>query len=174
MKKNTMNAELNKAIWEVLISKFRKDAKEAFKMVEDAGYAFHKNGDGNWVVFNPKTERTIWRSKYNEIWHAGIRTLATSRTREEFDFVGCLNKPLNREYDPYGYGYYGRPHNGAREKFRNLEAAKNRVEWTNERIEEIQRQMVKLQKELVNQVEYRVKYEAEVNELRKEYGLKTK
>ena len=33
---------LNEAIYTVLTTKYKKDAKEAFKMVEDAGYKMHK------------------------------------------------------------------------------------------------------------------------------------
>ena len=54
--KNTM---LNEAIYTVLTTKYKKQAREAFKRVQDAGYEVYKN-NGHFHIYNASTGKTIY------------------------------------------------------------------------------------------------------------------
>lgn len=175
------NTELNNAIYTVLTTKYKKDARDAFKMVKDAGYVVGKR-DGYFYVKNPKSDKVIFVWDYH--WDYETRDYnyyiifsyrnEKRRLTHKFDLVNCLNTPINttyrqlREmnwhYDPYGY----------KAKMKKVNYAKR---WYNNRTENVQRILNKideLQKELVDAVAYRENALAELNEVKKECGLKTR
>lgn len=171
--------ELNKAIRTVLTTQYKKQAKEAFQMVENAGYEIYKMG-GDWRVKNNKTGRIVyledgWRSTF--IWHGnrwenrtqckGSEDTATMRL---FDFVGALEKPLNKDYyTSIAFTYENE--SKARQRYDELKSARRSVKWYDEDINNIKKQMQKLQDELVRKAQYKLEAEQTLKKVRKELGL---
>lgn len=169
-------AELNKAILTVLRNQFKKDAKEAHEVVKEAGYGIVKI-NGGFEVYNDRTNRKIYvkegyRSYIIHGYHERQRTQLTKVTIEKFDFVGCLEKPQNRDY-------YEQLHNESMAhdvnhdpRINKLKSAKWHVRYTNDEVAKIQAQMEKLQKELIRAVERKVEAEQELKQVKKELGLR--
>ena len=171
--------ELNKAIWKVLNSKFKKDAKEAFKMVEDAGYEVYKDGWGYWVVANRENHRFIHLqdNRYRTIIQHGPYVTHTHRCTEKetyaieitFDFVGCLEKPVNQTWYDLRNGRKNKL--TAVDKYNEIKFQKRMAESYAEDIEKTKKQIEKLQAELVRQATCKAQYEAKVQASKVKFGL---
>ena len=175
------NEELNKAIWKVLNTQYKKDAKEAFKLVEENGYKVWKNGSSTWTVNNPHTgkcihlEHSYYRSK---LFYGNYTTQVESfrdskdfkRVAEKFDFVNCLKTPYNKVY--YDMLYSMDNKSKSYDKYDRLKSAKWYLDYETRRIAKIQEDIAKLQAELVRATESKVKDEMKLKEVRKELGLK--
>lgn len=175
------NEALNKAIWKVLVTKFKKDAKEAFEMVQDNGYEVCKNGCGTWTVTNPQTKKFIYLSYRNSyriksILYYGNYTSQSvqigykeeNTIAAEFDFVNCLATPINKVWEEMR-----RKANISKslEAYNKLESAKWRRDYEEKQIEWLQAEIAKLQKELVRHAGFKVEAEQKVTEVRRELGL---
>lgn len=92
--------ELNQAIYAVLATKFKKDAYEAHELVKNAGYEIEK-WDGKFHIRNRETNRLIciatnrWGDKVGINHNPWTKN---AKLTENFDYVACLNKPLNETY----------------------------------------------------------------------------
>lgn len=176
------NEELNKAIWTVLTTQFKKEAKEAFKTVQDNGYEVYKNGCGTWTVGNPHTKKFIHieYGKYNYrtcLFYGNYTTQSkTWKTAEQerivaekFDFVNCLRTPQNSAYYEARSKCY--EESRAKQQYNELKSAKWSLDYENKRIAKIQADIAKLQAELISATESKVKDEMRVQNKRKELGL---
>lgn len=155
---------LEDAIYEVLDTRYKKDAKEAHALVESYGYKIDSAKRG-YAVRNPKTGREL------EGWFG-----------RQFDLLGFLNKPMNKDYK-IAQQVQGKRIGKAKERFvevawvkedvkrfdRYIEDCKDDIAHCMKRIEELQNNILsyKLGKMQAEQrvEEYRAK-------LREEYGLK--
>ena len=166
--------ELNKAIRKVLINQYKKDAKEAHQMVEDAGYEIYKIG-GEWRVMNRRTDRAVYIGCFNrcsrEYIFFGPRFKDKVENNKHFDFVGALEKPVNREYESSIACTADKP-SKALQAYEQVQNARWYVQHKNEEIARIQEQMAKLQKDLIQAVEYKAQYEAELKQVKKAVGLR--
>lgn len=168
--------ELNKAIRTVLTTQYKKQAKEAFQMVEDAGYEIYKIG-GDWRVKNNKTGRVVYLEdgiRRTNIWHGNRwenKTQCKDTTKMRlFDFVGALEKPLNKDYyTSIAFTYENQ--SKALERYDELKSARRGVEWYDGDIDAIKKQMQKLQDELVRKAQYKLEAEQKLKNVRKELGL---
>ena len=156
--------EVNAAIYEVLTHMFKKECPEAHEIVKAAGYTLSR--DNGYEVSNEVTSRTIYttdRERYCKIFFNWYQRPV--RLTNKFDFVGCLEKPMNKEivekYNP----------NTAKEKYRNLKSKKWNVEYRQERIERIKKQMMDLEKELIYETEMMAKSNVELKEFKANLGL---
>ena len=155
--------ELNNAIYLVLITQYKKNAPEAFKMVEDAGYKITKY-DGCFWVENVATRRQLYVND-----RGYVRDLKKNKISHKFDFVGFLNKPLNTEYYRTPAGECERTAKRCR-----LSGAKFSV-WRCERdIEKAKATIFSAENDLIKAVKEREKYMNGLREIRKQLGLKDK
>ena len=175
------NEALNEAIWTVLTTQFKKEAKEAFKTVKENGYEVYKNGCGTWTVHNPHTRRSIHIEygryyRRTTLFHGYYTT--QSRTWKDateervvatkFDFVNCLKTYQNDEY----YRTVNKDDRStAKKKYERLTGAKWSVKYENDRIAKIQADIAKLQAELIKATENKVKDEMTLKQVRQELGL---
>lgn len=155
---------LEDAIYEVLNTRYKKDAKEAHALVESYGYKIDSAKRG-YAVRNPETGREL------EGWF-----------NRQFDLLHFLNKPINKEYRT-AQQLQGQRIGKAKERFievawvkedvkrfdRYIEDCKEDIARCMKRIDELQNNILsyklgKMQAELKVE-EYRAK-------LREEYGLK--
>jgi hypothetical protein len=155
-----MNRQLdrtNKAIVKVLTTKYKKDALDAHKEVEDAGFKIYKY-DGQWRISGKY--RTIyvnydsWKGYYVWLDNKGFSTIIPHENISKVDFVDCLNKPRNTEY-------YRNCVDPIHEKYSEIESSLGRNKWnigyydrqlksTRERIEELQKDIMRLQEDLIH------------------------
>ena len=105
------NTELNRAIYVILTTQFKKDAKEEHKMVENAGYEIWKN-NGEWNIENPATHKSIrvseikYRYMSNDYFRFFYHGYNTSILNDKIDFINCLNTPIKlRQYKYYPNKY---------------------------------------------------------------------
>jgi hypothetical protein len=161
--------ELNKAIYKVL-TELKRDCLEEHKMVKKAGYVIEK-GRKCFIVSNPETRREIYISE-RYIVHGWYRPAHRSMFRYgqcKFDFVACLEKPINAEY--WRDLHYFQERSKAYEKYDRLQIAKRNVEYEAKRIAECEKQLKELQARLMQATEAKVRDEFKLAEIRKELGL---
>lgn len=174
---------LNEAIFGVLGTQFKKDMdKEALKMIEEAGYELRK-GDGCYYIKNPATNREIYFSgKYttqiNFNWYVRPVRLKTHAFRLcHFDFVGCLNKPIN--YDWYNLERITE-YCPTQEKYGKIKSARWNVNYhteqvdniVNEKLQKLYKQIEELTRDIQYHAERKIKAQEELEELKKGFGLK--
>ena len=163
--------ELNKAILTVLTTQFKKDAKEAHSIVEDAGYEIYKQ-DGSFRVLKKDTHRLVY---VKESWrtttvYTNLRNYRFENSRGvRFDFVGYLDKPVNPE-SPYAWRI--EELNKAMTGYRRLSIEKNSVESAEERIRRIKKQIASLTDELIDEVSRLKEAEIRLEQTRGKLGLK--
>ena len=172
------HSELNIAIYKVLTTQFKKDAKEAHEAVKAAGYGITKN-NGRFEVYNSTTRRSIyiadngWRGcRIIHGYYTRQRRIFNTWNTEEilkFDFVGCLEKPTNEAY--YEMVRRNERMNNAKQKYEKLKSARWYVKYETEKLESLQKKIEALQNELILAAQDKVKYEQRLQECRREFGL---
>lgn len=176
--------DMNKAIYEVITTKAKRDAKEAHKVVAEAGYRIEKwNGIG-YVVINDETKRKIYIQESTGRRGWSCTTLNYSRNGWgkrfynysellKFDFQGALDKPENE-------AYYAQKRMEAEQrdginrwgsKFQQLKDARWSAEYEARELVKLQEQMEKLQKSIIRVTEDKVKAEMKLAEVKKSLGL---
>ena len=183
--------EMNKAILKVLTSKYKKDCKEEYKMIEEAGYEVCK-WDGVFHITNRKLNKVISLYYCDYVYYVGgykpenrrygyyaFEHSTQKRTRindleevAKIDFVNCLNTPINTEYykaldyersfGPWSYA----------SKLRQLREAKRSLRYETERVEKLKKEMEELQKTLEKAIVDREKEIAKYNSTMKKLGLR--
>lgn len=168
--------EVNEAIWTVLKAKFKKDAKDAFELVESVGYSIYKDGCGRWNVSNSRTSRIVYLNPFNHrtfIQHGPYQNSNCRRflTREEmlnkriaFDFVGCLEKSVNSIWN-------SERKETALDKYQHIRDEKYLMSSYKKDIDQIKRKIEELQDKLIAYSGQVKSHELELKALRKEYGL---
>lgn len=169
--------ELNKAIMIAVLTQYKKDAKEAHKIIEDAGFQLCKDF-GFWHIYNPQTGKRIhvevregWRwTRYTV--YGGMQTSDFKNEKElaKYDFVGQLNKERNTAWYEVRRG--AAKYEPTQEKYRSLLAARHTQQWREEDVVKIEKKIAELQRELIHAVEERYKATAKVKEIKKDLGLR--
>lgn len=176
--KNTTNytkEQINEAIYTVMKKRFKKDAKEAHKIVEDAGYSVYKGGNGYFDIYNPETQRHLWVTEprysyrkggdYQNIY-SGPYTKHMNEFTDKFDFVGCLEKPINSIY------YQDtNTKESARHKYDRIKHLRYMEESWKKDAEECKKKIDSLLDQMQRYTKYSAEKAAELSALRKEYGL---
>jgi len=179
------NEELNKAIWKVLQVKFKKDAPEAFKMVQEAGYEVMKGGQGQWIVKNPHTRKMIdiqdtcrgtvlyhgnYQTQVRVIAKYGYKTVDNwTIVGQKFDFVNCLKTPMNRDY--YDALDVQCRQSESIMNYDRLKSAKWSIDYDEREIARLQKEVEKLQKDIARRYEAKVNDLMHLNNVRRELGL---
>lgn len=167
------HAELNEAIYEVITSKFKKDCPEAFKAVEAAGYRIYKSG-GTFTIRNDKTTREVYLTfgSWSEVLHYGKYTFNTKRIKcnkdlKVFDFVTCLEKPINRDWVMVRYPEMST----LQKKKEKLEDARFHHRWAKRHLLETQAEIAKLQQKLIEYSQDVYRSSQELKACKRELGL---
>lgn len=190
--KEVIKMELNEAIFYIITHNIpKKDMKERVRLVKKAGYEVYKGGRKNWVVNNPVTQKYVsadvrWRevTLYNNgRFSYSINTEGCQSTTEYWDrchvdFVGILTKPVNKDWlwelnykNSFGYWWYRTP---TQQKFDRLKSAKSSVRYRAKDIKETQKQIEELQRKLIRLAGDKVNAENNLNDVRKQLGLRTR
>lgn len=143
--------ELNKAIGIVITAQYKKDYREAFKMVEEAGYVIDK-WNGSFGVTNTATHRTV---KINfDKYHArlmlnpykyGQRVDDNWELLQKVDFVGCLEKEINKVWQQAQCYEYVSP---TMEKYKRIKSVRSSIRYNASEVIRIKKKMEELQKSL--------------------------
>lgn len=169
-----LEKEVNEAILKVLSTQYKKDAKEAHKIVEAAGYEIYKS-NGCFTIKNPKTYRYIqwtqcrWRYNYKLI--TTTKDIYFDNWKElKINFVNYLNKPINRDKER-GDNMWGCS-SKLKEKYDSLCNHKMSIEYHTREIER-QKALIEKTKKDIEYHERRIKEEKDsLEETRKKLGLK--
>lgn len=191
-----IRAELNKAIWYVIISegKPKKEMKNEVALIKKAGYQINKCDRNQWEVYNSTTQRRVsakirWReitvdNSYRSTYRINTEGLSSytsiyndAYNRRPIDFVGILNKPINEEWRRLCWhrAYAGSRHDtiySTQFKYQQLKDAKWSIKYDKDRIARDKKRIEDAQKDLANDIEAKVKSEQRLKELRKKLGLK--
>ena len=173
---------LNQAITKVISNQYKKNAKEAHQIVEDAGYKIEKY-DGHYRVINEKLHRycyMVYSGHYSKgdrwvlYWGSmgyGGKEHYGDPANIVFDYERMLNTPYNHagHTDPYNDKWNK---SAAMEKYVHLKHLKDDVQRQEIEMASIIKQMEGLQKRLINVTESKVKCITDLSICRKEYGLK--
>lgn len=163
--------EINRAIFKVLTTKYKKDAKEAHSIVEEVGYQVRK-WDGTFDVQNPKTNRYV-KIEINEEYNRGKLFMMSGRKYFKslaeitpFDFVGQLETTHRVYYEPIC------DESEAYVKYHKIKDCDYMATSCDNDIKQTLKKIEGLQKDLIRYTEWKIEYEAKANNYRKEYGLK--
>ena len=162
--------QINKAIFEVISTQFKKDAKDSHRIVEESGYDIYKM-DGAFHVRNRETGKSIY-ARYNDYFTKILiynynKTASYKIGEVKFDFVNYLEKPKNTAWNEIRYGTSNR----FRSQADALHHAKWDIDYHKERIAKIQGQIKSLQSDLIYQAKEQAKAEEHLRTLRKELHL---
>ena len=169
-----LEKEVNEAILKVLSTQYKKDAKEAHKIVEAAGYEIYKS-NGCFTIKNPRTYKYIqWtqcRWKYNYKLITTTKDIYFDDWKDlKINFVNYLNKPINndKQYIDSDCFYTSK----AKDKYVSLRCIKTYIEYHNREIER-QKVLIEKAKKDIEYHEKRLKEEKDsLEETRKKLGLK--
>lgn len=168
------HAELNKAIYTVITSRFKKDCAEAYKAVIAAGYSIIK-GDRSFTVKNEKNNRYIYiTGSYRPFLHYGWYECQKGRIGEDvdlfaFDYVNCLNTPVNHAW--YKDVKHYAEHKPTRDKYDELKSARWSRDYDINRLDDLQKQIADLQKRLISAAQAVSRSEQKLKDVKRELGL---
>lgn len=166
---------INEAIYKVITTKYKKDMTEAKKIVRGAGYTITKCYGNYWDVSNPATGRVVYLTNDNYSYK-GFRinygkTIAVKRGEDcKIDFRAALDKPLNKEWQSLRW-VETRP---TKKKYEKLNSAKYSLKWRKQELAETQKKIAELQARLIRETRSIVNAENEVNNVRRELGLRNR
>lgn len=169
-----LEKEVNEAILKVLSTQYKKDAKEAHKIVETAGYEIYKS-NGCFTIKNPKTYRYIQWTECR--WRYNYKLITTTKDIYfddwkdlKINFVNYLNKPINKDkqYINSEWFYTSK----AKEKYELLRSLKWDIEYHTREVER-QKALIEKAKKSIEYHERRIKEEKDsLEETRIKLGLK--
>ena len=179
--KKDLRDELNEAIYTVITTQYKKDAKEAHEIVSAFGYSISKY-DWRYRVISKETGKAVYvcyQSYSCRRFSLGNKTADQTKDMRDrnsitynpcrVDFVGFLNKPFNKTW--YNMtGWYPR-HSRAVSKFRDLEDAKWDIKYHGDKIEQIKAEISRLEDELISYARRQKDDEERLRRLRREYHL---
>lgn len=185
--------ELEDAIVKVLFTQFKKDAKEAHKLVESYGFKIDKY-DGFFGVQNPETHKTLRLAECNSWRGIFVKETGTRKglTYEEFynhklniDCIKFLNTPYNLDWeyvknrDACEDGSSANAYHPTWDKMEELRRARRNVNNSKDSVkrykEEIEQHMEKikwLQGMIERETHFACVFERALEDLKEEYGLK--
>ena len=169
---------INEAIARVMTTQYKKDMGEALEIVKTAGFQVVKY-DGEWMVRNPKTNRTVViKSKGYRAWieYGSVRTLrkeinVNKLFETKFDFEGNLRKPLNRVWY-YLENERWNDRSATKVKYENLDWKKKTLKWRRENVEKTKKKIEELQRALFREMQSVVEAEKDLEKIRKDLKLK--
>lgn len=168
---------LNEAIIQVITNKYKKDAKEAHKIVEDAGYKINKV-DGYYHVSSSSTYRycyAFYSGHYDKgqrwciYWGSNVRGSKIhwgDPANIKIDFTNLLNTRYNNvahEQSP--------SHSPAVEKYQSIRWKKYTIKQDEKYIQDTLNSIANLNAKLISATELKAQHEMELANLRKENGL---
>ena len=170
---NYTKEEINDAIYKVVTTQFKKDAKESHRIVEEVGYKIIKC-DGSFKVRNPETYRYVQvEFSHGYFYNAKVYTVSGCKYfRAEdglkaFDFVGQL-ETTRKVYDEPDPDYY---ESEAVIKHSQIKSMDSLAKCYDNDIKTTLEKIAKLQEDLIRYTEYKIEYETKARNLRKKYGL---
>lgn len=185
-----MKELVNRAIIKVCTTQFKKDAKAEHELLEGYGYQIYKL-NGRFSIQSPNRTVSIeyvgnYRHNYKVVfgyYHVHYKYFKTYEDLFKFDFVNCLNTPINTEY--YNLKQYEEGWGGINDKHAKYEQIRNKlhnlkwnITWYNrevedvqKKIESLQKQILSAQKDMLRYKENAVKADVELVAYRKELGL---
>lgn len=176
--------QVNEAILKVMLTQYKKDAKEYHEIVEKAGYTITKY-NGLYHVKNKETGKELWAkkdyvwwSKYSSRQWTIIIELNGLRVKKyksgqsiPLDFVSYLDKPMNKEwYEMVNKGYWGQFTKGYWQRDR-LKSAKRSLEIRKKEIKTVKESIANMENSLEDKIRNMIRVEYEIEALRKEFGL---
>lgn len=167
----TMDREMvNAAIRTVLTTQFKKNCKDAHKLVESCGYEISKNC-GDWEIRNNVTKRCVCLGSYIHFnpYQNGLRNRRPNI--DKFDFVGCLEKPYNKDYWNDVLGYQRGESKSVR-RYESLRFDRWCAGRNSEKVRETLAEIEVLQRKLIDLVRDEQTSWDRYNESRKRLGLK--
>lgn len=174
-----LREELNEAIYTVITTQYKKDAKEAHEMVSAFGYGIYKY-DGRFRVCNKATSKVVYvcsQSYSYRRFDLGNRVAEQTKDKNSIcfnpcrvDFVGYLDKPFNREYYDMRNKSHRR-HSRAVSKFHDLKDAKWDIKYYGDKINEIKSQIAHLEDDMLHYARRQMDSEQSLRRLRREYHL---
>lgn len=173
--------ELNQAIWYVITTdKPKKEMKDTVRLLKKAGYEVYKCDTHQWGVRNHKANRCVsaeyrrWKSEW-VVWNSHRREIAVKLGHDpKIDFVGLLEKPLNLEWERRPERVYDGLRSRALKRYEKLQQKKRYVRYDEDDIKRTQQKIEELQKQLIREVEGKVRSQAELDNYRKEIGLRVR
>ena len=170
------NEFLNTQIYIVLTTKFKKDAKDAFKTVEEAGYTITKNGNGTWTIRNPHNDKSICVSEEKHSWSKGtyrnfyhINKQCTLSSK--IDFVNCLKIDRNSDWFDIIWKPVNESSNAVRIYNDKIGISRRMANLYRKNIEDYQKQITKLQEKMMKASVMIAEYEAKADAGKRELGL---
>ena len=166
--------ELNEAIWKVITTQYKKDAKEAHEMVAAFGFRIWKE-DGHYRVsgVDHRVVYVSWEGyKKMDISLAAIHSRWVEIYYGEkckVDFVGFLSKHNNRAYQEAQWVSSQESH--ALLRYDRLDDTKRMIKWYVEDIEKAKKEIEALVNKVARLSESKNSYEKKLAEQRVEYGL---
>lgn len=171
------NEELNQAMLKVMTTKYKKDAKEAHKLVEDYGYEIVKRNGMFWVI-HPKTKKYIYIDEvygyggyyYYVNYCSGTKKVYIKKRPDilnNFDFVNCLGTPENTAYRDsiWRERYCSTKYKEIR---KSIKDTKRCIMWEECDIKNTEHKIKNLQDKLMYYATRKNEYEKHLNELRKQ------
>ena len=144
----TDRKELAEAIITVLRTAYKKEARDAFKLVEAAGYDVYKS-DGHWYVRNTDTWKTVSIQQYRYSKYGDMNTLSLSgygvADARKVDLIAYLEKPFN----PFKYERLYEP---SRHKIEELRTLKWWLERQDNEVKELEKKLARAHEEYTRRV----------------------
>lgn len=174
------NETLNKAIYTVITTKYKKDAQEAHRLVESEGYVIYKD-NGKFVVRNDKTYKAIsggihpmWQYYIISIKDAGYPTRVTRDFKhyahtDKMNLVSYLDTPHNMAWQGVRERVDRQPN--TRGKFWRFISERRNKDYHAREVERIREQIATLTERLEQEIRADVKAQADYKAYRKEIGL---
>ena len=166
---------LNEAIFEVITTKYKKDAEEAHEIVKNAGYEVFKR-DGAYNISNPVMNKRIEVESDSYYWRMTLHFAVSYKTygREaaaHVNFVGYLETARNDAYSEFihrnVYGVY----DTAIEKYKTIRSIKYSIMFEEKRIDKIKKQLESLQEELEDAYKAKAYSEMRLEKFKRECKL---
>ena len=169
-----MGMTINEAILRVINCEYKKDEKEAFKVVKAAGYETiynkpRRSCDYGWTVRNFETHKEVTHAPYFDFKPVCVRldkymTVFGGTGLCKVDFKAFLDKPVNEAKiiaEPLT----------AREKKWHIKSEEVDIERNEQRIEELKKAIAQMQEDIKKHEELVKAHKKNLTELRKKYGL---
>lgn len=167
--------ELNEAIYTVITTQYKKDAKDAHDLVSSYGFDIWKY-DGHYNVGCKETHKSVFVSsqgrRYTTFYLDG-RPSPYKRLEEgqecKINFVYFLTKPKNVEYMTLCWNEDRESE--AVSKYDNIRHAKHMAESYAEDVRKAKAKIDSILKDIEHYTEMKLRYEKDLADLRVKYGL---
>lgn len=171
--------ELNNAIYTVITTQYKKDAKEAHDLVTAYGYSVSKY-DGRFRVISKSTGKAVYvcfQSYICRRFSLGYNTADQERNMRSsveykpcrIDFVNFLEKPFNKTW--YDMTSYYPRHSRAVSKFREIKDVKWDIKYYGDKMNELKGQIARLEDEMISYSRRQVIAEENLRRKKREYHL---